>query len=52
MSQGIGPEIELVAGANVESCFVNFFEPQCGQGVPCHRLERTSNSNSQSQLSQ
>jgi hypothetical protein len=29
---------------NADSFFVNFFEPQCGQGVPCQRLERTRTS--------
>jgi hypothetical protein len=32
--------------ANVDSFFVSFFEPQCGQDVPSHLLERTSNSKS------
>jgi len=31
----------LTDDAKVESLFVNFFEPQLGQGVPCHSLERT-----------
>ena len=35
--------------ANTDSFFDNFFEPQCGQGVPCHLLERTNSSNSLSQ---
>jgi len=27
--------------ANTERLFVNFVEPQCGQGVPFHWVERT-----------
>ncbi len=38
--------------ANTDSFFESFFEPQCGQGVPSHLLERTSNSKSLSQLLQ
>ena len=43
---------EATEEANTDSFFVSFFEPQCGQGVPSHRLERTSNSKSFSQLAQ
>ena len=43
---------EATDEANTESFFDSFFEPQCGQGVPSHRLERTSNSKSFSQLAQ
>jgi hypothetical protein len=30
--------------ANTDSFLLIFFEPQCGQGVPSHLLERTSTS--------
>ncbi len=43
---------EATEEANTDSFFVSFFEPQCGQDVPSHRLERTSNSKSFSQLAQ
>jgi hypothetical protein len=35
--------------AKVENFFPSFLDPQCGQGVPSHRLERTSTSLSCSQ---
>jgi hypothetical protein len=38
--------------ANVESFFVNFVDPHCGQGVPCHWDERTRTSLSLPQFSQ
>lgn len=41
-----------VAEAKVENFLDSFFDPQCGQGVPSQRLERTSTSLSRSQLSQ
>jgi hypothetical protein len=41
-----------VDDAKVENFLDNFFEPQCGQGVPSQRLERTSTSLSCSQLAQ
>jgi len=41
-----------VAEAKVENFFDSFFDPQCGQGVPSQRLERTSTSLSWSQPSQ
>ena len=37
---------------NTESFLASFLEPQCGQGVPSHWLERTNNSQSFSQLAQ
>jgi hypothetical protein len=52
LSHGIGP-VEPVAmvEANVDSFFVNFFEPHCGQAaVPRHCDDGTSFSNSASQL--
>jgi hypothetical protein len=30
--------------AKTDSFLASFVEPQCGQGVPFHSLERTSNS--------
>jgi len=38
--------------AKVENFFVSDFEPQCGHGVPSHRVERTSTSLSFSQSPQ
>lgn len=38
--------------AKVENFFASFFDPQCGQGVPFQRLERTNTSLSRSQPSQ
>ena len=41
---GAGPgELEdpAVLLAKVENFLASFFEPQCGQGVPCHLEERT-----------
>jgi len=53
MSHGIGPEEEAAAGANVENCFVSFFEPHCGQdATPSQWVVGTSNSNSFSHLLQ
>jgi len=43
---------EAAVEANTDNFFVSFLEPQCGQGVPSHRLERTSNSKSFSQPAQ
>jgi len=53
VSQGIGVEDDGAAGANVESCLVNFFEPQHGQATaPSHLLDGTSSSKSFSHLLQ
>jgi hypothetical protein len=41
--------VEAAVDANTDSCFVNFFAPQCGHGVPCHLVERTSTSLSRPQ---
>jgi hypothetical protein len=30
--------------ANTDNLFFNFFDPQCGHGVPSHLLDRTSTS--------
>jgi len=38
--------------AKVENFFTSFAEPQCGQCVPCHALDRTSTSLSRSHFSQ
>jgi hypothetical protein len=43
---GVADVDEATEEANMDSFFVSFFEPQCGQGVPCHWLECTSNSKS------
>jgi hypothetical protein len=53
MAQDGAAEVdEATDAAKTDSFFVSFFEPQCGQDVPSHRLERTSNSKSFSQLAQ
>ena len=39
-----------VAAANTDNFLASFFEPQCGQAAPCHRLERTNNSKLLSQF--
>ena len=39
-----GASPPAVVAAKVENFLDSFFEPQCGQGVPSHRLERTSTS--------
>lgn len=49
---GASPLPPAVAEAKVENFLDSFFDPQCGQGVPSQRLERTSTSLSRSQLSQ
>lgn len=49
---GASPLRPAVAEAKVENFLASFFDPQCGQGVPSQRLERTSTSLSRSQLSQ
>ena len=41
-----------VLEAKTENFFDSFFEPQCGQGVPCQSLERTRISLSFSHFSQ
>lgn len=38
--------------ANTENFLSSLWEPQCGQGVPCQALERTSTSLSLPQSSQ
>jgi hypothetical protein len=52
-SHGIGPDEAGPAGANTDSCFVSFFEPQCGQAaLPSHWLDDTNCSKSFSHLLQ
>lgn len=47
-----GAESPATLEAKVENFLDSFFDPQCGQGVPSQRLERTSTSLSLSQLPQ
>lgn len=47
-----GADSPATLEAKVENFLASFFDPQCGQGVPSQRLERTSTSLSRSQLSQ
>ena len=49
---GASPLPPAVADAKVENFLDNCLDPQCGQGVPSQRLERTSTSLSFSQLAQ
>ncbi len=44
-----GASLPALVEAKVENFFASFFDPQCGQGVPSQRLERTSTSLSFSQ---
>jgi hypothetical protein len=44
-----GASPPAVVEAKVENFLASFLEPQCGQGVPSQRLERTSTSLSFSQ---
>lgn len=47
-----GADSPATLEAKVENFLASLFDPQCGQGVPSQRLERTSTSLSFSQLSQ
>jgi len=44
-ASAVSPPLE----ANTESLFSSLVEPQCGQGVPFHSVDRTSTSLSRSQ---
>ena len=52
LSAILGASPPALLEAKVENFFASFFDPQCGQGVPFQRLERTNTSLSRSQPSQ